>query len=42
VVNEDMNHIPKMIVPSCPQSKNNNNQFKIMCGIVLFMMAQLS
>jgi hypothetical protein len=42
VVGEDMNHIPKEIVTPCLQSKNNNNQFKIMCGIVLFMMAQLS
>jgi hypothetical protein len=42
VVGEDMNHIPKKIVPPCPQSKNNNIQFKIMCGILLFKMAQLS
>jgi hypothetical protein len=42
VVGEDMNHIPKKIVPSSPQSKNNNSQFKIMRGIVLFMKVQLS
>jgi hypothetical protein len=39
VVGEDMNHIPKKIVLSCSQSKKNNSQFKIMRGIVLFMMA---
>jgi hypothetical protein len=38
VVGEDMNNIPKKVVPPCPQSMNNNSQFKIMCGIVLFMM----
>jgi hypothetical protein len=42
VVGEDMNHIPKKKLPPCPQSKNNNNQFKIMRGIVLFMTSQLS
>jgi hypothetical protein len=42
IVGEDMNHIPKKIVLPCPQSKNNNSQFKIMCGIVVFMMSQLS
>jgi hypothetical protein len=42
VVDEDMNHIPKKILPPCPQGKNNNNKFKIMRGIVLFMTSQLS
>jgi hypothetical protein len=37
-VGEDMNLIPEKIVPPCLQSKNNSNQFKIMCGIVHFMM----
>jgi hypothetical protein len=42
MVGEDMNHIPKKIVPPCPQDKNNHSQFKIMHGIVFFMTAQLS
>jgi hypothetical protein len=42
VVSEDMNHIPKKIVPPCPQSKNNSSQFKIMHEIVIFVTAQLS
>jgi hypothetical protein len=37
VVGEDMNHIPKKIVPPCSQRKNNSSQFKIMHWIVLFM-----
>jgi hypothetical protein len=41
LVGENMNHIPKKIVLPCPESKNNSSQFKIMCGIVLFLMAQL-
>jgi hypothetical protein len=40
VVGEDMNHIFEKIVPPCMQSKNNSSQFKIMCGIVLFMTVQ--
>jgi hypothetical protein len=41
VVNEDMNRIPKKIAPPCSQSKNNNKQFKLMRGIVIFMTTQL-
>jgi hypothetical protein len=42
VVSEDMNHIPKKIVPPHLQGMNNHSQFKIMHGIVFFMMTQLS
>jgi hypothetical protein len=41
VVSEDMNHIPKKIMPPCTQSMNHSGQLKIICGIVLFMGAQL-
>jgi hypothetical protein len=39
VIGEDMNHIPKKIMPLGPQSKDNSSQLKIMRGIVLFMTA---
>jgi hypothetical protein len=42
VVSEDMNYIPQKIVPPCPQGKDNSSQLKIMRGIVLFIMTQLS
>jgi hypothetical protein len=42
MVGEDMNHISQKIVLPCPQGKYNNNQLEIMCGIALFMTAQLS
>jgi hypothetical protein len=42
MVDEDMNHISQKIVSTCPQSKDNSNQLKIMRGIVLFMTVQLS
>jgi hypothetical protein len=37
VVSEDMNHIPKKIMPPCLQSKDNDSQLKIMRWIVLFI-----
>jgi hypothetical protein len=42
VVGKDVDHSPKKIVPPHPQSKDNGNQLKIMSGIVLFMMPELS
>jgi hypothetical protein len=39
MVGEDVNYIPQKIVLPCPQAKNNDNQCKIMRGIVLFMMS---
>jgi hypothetical protein len=42
VVGEDMNHIPKKIMPPRPQSKDNGSQPKIMHRIVLFMTLELS
>jgi hypothetical protein len=42
VVSEDMDHIPKKIMPPYSQSKDNGNQFKIMPQIVLFVMPELS
>jgi hypothetical protein len=41
VVGEDIDHIPKCIMPPCPQSKDNGSQLKIMGRIVLFMMPEL-
>jgi hypothetical protein len=37
VVGVDVDHIPKKIVASCLQSKDNVNQLEIMCGMVLLM-----
>jgi hypothetical protein len=42
VINEDMSHIPKEIMPPDTQGMNHNDQLKIMSGIVLFMGAQLT
>jgi hypothetical protein len=42
MVGEDMNHIPKKIMPPCPQSMDNDSQLKIMRQIVLFMTSELS
>jgi hypothetical protein len=42
VVDEDMSHIPKKIMPLGTQGMNHSGQFKIMSGIVLFMRAQLT
>jgi hypothetical protein len=37
VINEDMSHIPKKIMPPGMQGINYSDQLKIMSGIVLFM-----
>jgi hypothetical protein len=42
VINEDMSHIPKEIMPPGTQGMNYSGQLKIMSGIVLFMQAQLT
>jgi hypothetical protein len=42
VINEDMSHIPKEIMPPGTQGMNYSGQLKIMSGIVLFMRAQLT
>jgi hypothetical protein len=42
VINEDMSHIPKEIMPPNTQGMNHSDQLKIMSGIVLFMGAQLT
>jgi hypothetical protein len=41
VVDEDMSHVPKKIMPPGTQDRNHSGQLKIMSGIVLFMQAQL-
>jgi hypothetical protein len=42
MVDKDVDHIPKKIMLSHPQSKDNGSQLKIMSGIVLFMTSELS
>jgi hypothetical protein len=42
VIGEDMNHIPKKIMPPGPHRKDSSTQLKIMRGIILYMMEQLS
>jgi hypothetical protein len=41
VVGEDMSHIPQKIMLPHTQGMHDSGQIKIMCGIVLFMKAQL-
>jgi hypothetical protein len=42
MISIDVNHIPKQIMSSCPQGKDNDCQLKIMSGIVILVMSELS